>query len=86
MAKQVINVQEQFLNRLRREKIQVVVNLVNGAECHGVVSSFDNFSLVLNDGYTSHLVYKHAVVRITPQGSGSDALKNFGVEKRPADG
>ncbi|MBW1645637.1 MAG: RNA chaperone Hfq [Deltaproteobacteria bacterium] len=80
MAKQIVNVQEQFLNRLRREKVQVVINMVNGSECHGVVSSFDNFCLVLNDGYTSHLLYKHAVARITPQGAGSGALKDFGVE------
>ena len=80
MGKQTINVQDQFLNRLRRERIRVSISLVNGTHGEGVVTSFDNFCLILNDGYTSHLIYKHGVAMITPQEEGTSGLKNFGVE------
>lgn len=80
MSKQMINVQDQFLNRIRREKIRVSIDLVGGSRGEGIVTSFDNFCLILNDGYTSHLIYKHAVSMISPQGEGTGGLKNFGVE------
>lgn len=80
MSKQIVNVQDQFLNRIRRERIRVTINLVSGSNGEGIVTSFDNFCLILNDGYTSHLVYKHAVSMISPLGDGTGGLKNFGVE------
>jgi len=80
MSKQIVNVQDQFLNRIRRERIRVTIDLVSGSCGEGMVTSFDNFCLILNDGYTSHLIYKHAVSMISPQGDGTGEMKNFGVE------
>ncbi|MEA3241603.1 MAG: RNA chaperone Hfq [Pseudomonadota bacterium] len=80
MNKQMINVQDQFLNRIRRERIRVTIDLVSGSRGEGKVTSFDNFCLILNDGYTSHLIYKHAVSMISPLEDGTGGMKNFGVE------
>lgn len=80
MSKQTINVQDQFLNRVRRERIRVTIDLVGGVRVEGMVTSFDNFCLILNDGYTSHLIYKHGVAMVSPLGEGTGGLKNFGVE------
>ena len=80
MSKQMTNVQDQFLNRIRREKIRVTIDLVSGSRGEGMITSFDNFCLILNDGYTSHLIYKHAVSMISPLEEGTGGLKNFGVE------
>jgi len=80
MSKQIVNVQDQFLNRIRRERVRVTVDLVSGSRGEGMITSFDNFCLILNDGYTSHLIYKHAVSMISPLGDATGNLKNFGVE------
>lgn len=60
------NVQEDFLNDLRKNKISVTVFLVNGVKLQGIITWFDNFSLLLRrDGHTQ-LIYKHAVSTIMP--------------------
>ncbi len=60
------NLQETFLNVLRREKIPVTIFLMNGVKLQGMVTSFDNFSLLLRRDATSQLVYKHAIATIMP--------------------
>ncbi|MBN2332959.1 MAG: RNA chaperone Hfq [Deltaproteobacteria bacterium] len=80
MSKQAANVQDQFLNRVRRERVRVAIQLVSGNVNEGIITSFDNFSLILNDGYASHLIYKHAIAMVSPLGDVSGALKNFGAE------
>ncbi len=65
MTKNQINVQDQFLNRIRRDRNHVVVELVNGQKMDGVVHSFDNFCIVLR-GEGDQLVYKHAIAAISP--------------------
>ena len=60
------NVQYDFLNDLRKNKIAVTVFLVNGVKLHGIITWFDSFSLLLRrDGHTQ-LIYKHAVSTIMP--------------------
>ena len=60
------NVQEDFLNDLRQNKISVTVFLVNGVKLQGIITWFDDFSLLLRrDGHTQ-LIYKHAVSTIMP--------------------
>lgn len=60
------NVQDVFLNYIRKHKTPVTVFLVNGVKLQGIVTWFDNFSLLLRrDGHTQ-LVYKHAVSTIMP--------------------
>ena len=60
------NVQDVFLNHIRKHKVPVTVFLVNGVKLQGIVTWFDNFSLLLRrDGHTQ-LVYKHAISTIMP--------------------
>jgi len=58
-----INVQDQFLNQVRREKIRVVVELSDSQKLEGLVKSFDNYSIVL-ETERYHLIYKHAITNI----------------------
>ncbi|MCX5868801.1 MAG: RNA chaperone Hfq [Proteobacteria bacterium] len=65
-----INIQDQFLNQVRRDKLKVTVELLSGNRLEGVrVISFDNFCLLLDKPEpenTQVLVYKHAVASIRP--------------------
>ena len=60
------NVQEVFLNAIRKEKMAVTVFLINGVKLQGIVTWFDNFSLLLKRESHVQLVYKHAVSTIMP--------------------
>ena len=62
------NVQEIFLNSIRKEKIPVTVFLINGVKLQGIVTWFDNFSLLLKREAHVQLVYKHAISTIMPTG------------------
>jgi host factor-I protein len=65
-AEKTQNVQDVFLNHIRKNKIPVTIFLINGVKLQGVISSFDNFSLLLRrDGHVQ-LVYKHAVSTVMP--------------------
>jgi len=58
-----INVQDQFLNQLRKERAKIKVVLTTGENIEGVIKSFDNFSIVVEaDNY--YLIYKHAIASI----------------------
>ena len=60
------NVQDVFLNYIRKQKTPVTVFLVNGVKLQGIVTWFDNFSVLLRrDGHTQP-VYKHAISTIMP--------------------
>ena len=60
MIKNQINIQDQFLNRIRRDRIRVTVELMSGQKIEGIMTSFDNFSLILR-GEADQLIYKHAI-------------------------
>ena len=66
------NLQDAFLNQLRRDKAPVTVFLVKGVRLQGIVTWFDNFSMLLRRDGQSQLVYKHAISTIMP-GSPMDA-------------
>lgn len=59
-----VNLQDSFLNQVRRDAHEVKVALVDGTLIRGVVRGFDNFTLVLHVGGQQHLVYKHAIAQI----------------------
>ncbi|MEO0034690.1 RNA chaperone Hfq [Phaeospirillum tilakii] len=60
------NVQDVFLNHIRKNKVPVTVFLINGVKLQGIVTWFDNFSVLLRrDGHTQ-LVYKHAISTVMP--------------------
>jgi len=60
------NVQEVFLNNIRKNKTAVTVFLINGVKLQGIVTWFDNFSLLLKRDSHAQLVYKHAISTIMP--------------------
>ena len=62
------NLQDLFLNQLRKEKTPVVVYLTNGVRLKGAIKGFDNFVIVLKDAGTLQMIYKHAVSTIIPEG------------------
>lgn len=68
MAEKNQNVQDVFLNKIRKEKMTVTVFLVNGVKLQGVVTWFDNFSMLLRRDAHVQLVYKHAISTIMPGG------------------
>ena len=68
MANEKQNVQDVFLNHVRKNKAPVTVFLVNGVKLQGIISGFDNFCVLLRrDGHVQ-LVYKHAISTVMPAG------------------
>lgn len=60
------NLQDTFLNHIRKQKTPVTIFLVNGIKLQGVVTWFDNFCVLLRRDGQSQLVYKHAISTIMP--------------------
>ena len=68
MTDKTNNLQDLFLNSLRKSKTPVTMFLVKGVKLQGIVTWFDNFSVLLRrDGHTQ-LVYKHAISTVMPSG------------------
>ncbi len=66
MSRSQINLQDAFLNHVRKEHIPVVINMSGGGKIEGLVKGFDNFVILLkHDG--QHLIYKHAINTIVPE-------------------
>src|SRR6266446_9960032 len=59
------NIQDAFLNTVRRDKATVMVYLVNGAKLSGRIRSFDKFSILLESGAHEQLIFKHAISTIS---------------------
>ncbi len=66
MADKSHNLQDTFLNHVRKAKIPLTIFLVNGVKLQGVVTWFDNFCVLLRRDGHSQLVYKHAISTIMP--------------------
>ena len=60
------NLQDVFLNHLRKQKTPVTVFLVNGVKLQGIITWFDNFCILLRRDGHSQLVYKHAISTVMP--------------------
>ncbi|MCD7033687.1 RNA chaperone Hfq [Metabacillus sp. GX 13764] len=65
--KQSINIQDQFLNQLRKDGTFVTVFLLNGFQLRGLVKGFDNFTVMLETEGKQQLIYKHAISTFAPQ-------------------
>jgi host factor-I protein len=59
------NIQDAFLNTVRREKDAVTIYLMNGAKLTGRIKSFDKFSVLLETGAQEQLIFKHAISTIS---------------------
>jgi host factor-I protein len=66
MADKVNNLQDMFLNSLRRSKTPVTMFLVKGVKLQGIITWFDNFSVLLRRDGQAQLIYKHAISTIMP--------------------
>ena len=66
MSKNQMNLQDAFLNQVRKEKIPVTIFLVNGFQIKGVVKGFDNFTVIVELDQRQQLVYKHAISTVAP--------------------
>lgn len=77
MAERTQNLQDLFLNSVRKSKIPLTIFLINGVKLTGVVTSFDNFCVLLRRDGHSQLVYKHAISTIMP----SQPVQMFDAEE-----
>ena len=62
----MINLQDAFLNAIRKDRVPVTVYLLSGYQMRGTVRGFDNFVIMLDCEGKQSMVYKHAVSTITP--------------------
>lgn len=62
-----INIQDTFLNQLRKDSIPVTVFLMNGFQIRGVIKAFDNYTIIIDSEGRQQMVYKHAISTYTPQ-------------------
>ena len=76
------NLQDTFLNTVRKGKTPLTIFLVNGVKLQGVVTWFDNFCVLLRREGQIQLVYKHAISTIMPSGP----IQLFDPEKEEAEG
>jgi host factor-I protein len=70
MAKAHFNIQDQFLNQVRKARIEVEALLMSGGLIRGYVRSFDSFCIILENDDGVVLIYKHGVIRICPSQKG----------------
>jgi host factor-I protein len=61
-----INIQDSFLNQIRKENIPVTVYLTNGFQIRGHIKAFDNFTIVVDSDGRQQMIYKHAVSTFSP--------------------
>jgi host factor-I protein len=78
------NIQDAFLNTVRREKTTVIIYLVNGAKLTGRIRSFDKFSVLLESGSHDQLIFKHAISTISQTRRGSGDLREQAATELPA--
>ena len=59
------NIQDAFLNHVRRDKLTVTVRMMDGTELEGRIKNFDRFAVVLDHAGADHMIFKHAIAAIT---------------------
>lgn len=71
---QSVNIQDQYLNQLRKDHISTTVFLTNGFQLRGILKAFDNFTVLLETDGKQQLIFKHAISTFAP-------VKNIELEK-----
>ena len=71
---QAINIQDHYLNELRKTRGAVTVFLTNGFQLRGTVKAFDNYTVLLDTEGKEQLIYKHAISTFSP-------FKNVSIDK-----
>lgn len=64
--KNILNLQDVFLNKVRKEKMVITVFLVSGYQIRGLVKGFDNYTVVIDSDGTQQMIYKHAISTLIP--------------------
>lgn len=82
MADKLQNLQDTFLNTVRKSKTPLTIFLVNGVKLQGVITWYDNFCVLLRRDGMSQLVYKHAISTIMP----GQPVSLFDEDERSSDG
>ena len=75
--------QDAYLSEVKRQAVPVIVYLMNGFQLRGIVKGFDPFTIVLEYERKTHLIYKHAVSTISPQGPFAAPALQGEEEKAP---
>ncbi|MDY0408224.1 RNA chaperone Hfq [Virgibacillus soli] len=70
---QPVNIQDHYLNQLRKEHISVTVFLTNGFQLRGIIKAFDNFTVLLETEGKQQLIFKHAISTFVP-------VKNINID------
>lgn len=81
MTKNQINLQDAFLNQVRKENIPVTIFLVNGFQLKGNVKGFDNFTVILELEGKQQMVYKHAISTVAPVKAVNTSFANMDNNK-----
>lgn len=71
---QTANIQDHYLNELRKTRISVTVFLTNGFQLRGLIKAFDNFTILIETDGKQQLIYKHAISTFAP-------IKNISFDK-----
>lgn len=71
---QQVNIQDQYLNQLRKGRIPSTIFLTNGFQLRGVIKAFDNFTVLFETDGKQQLIFKHAISTFVPS-------KNVTIEK-----
>ncbi|GAA0449055.1 MAG: RNA chaperone Hfq [Bacillota bacterium] len=71
---QTVNIQDQYLNQLRKNHISVTVFLTNGFQLRGIIKAFDNFTVLMETDGKQQLIFKHAISTFSP-------VKNVELDK-----
>jgi len=76
-----VNLQDVFLNQMRKERIPVTIFLTNGFQLKGTVKGFDNFTVILDSEGKQQMIYKHAISTMVPV----KAVSLTAIEKNTTD-
>lgn len=83
MEKQPHNIQDVFLNHLRREKLPVTVFLMSGVKLTGRIKSFDKYAVILESGQRDQLIFKHAISTVVTTKSAPAAAASSAPPSKP---
>lgn len=83
MEKQTHNIQDVFLNQLRREKLAVTIFLMSGVKLTGRIKSFDKYAVILESGQRDQLIFKHAISTVVTTKSAAVAAASPAPPSEP---
>ncbi len=86
MEKQAHNIQDVFLNNLRRDKLVVTVFLMSGVKLTGRIKSFDKYAVILESNHQDQLIFKHAISTVLPGKSPATGSQRAPVPSESASG